>query len=225
MTGSTAFLLVGILWLLTCGSCGKPGRTAHEATVGRGNNHDHSGHGPESPGGVGHETPASPADPNANRLKVGEKVENLVVNDLAGKSWSLADLQKRSESGVVSLTFWCTFCHSCRTMEARLQTMADDFRDKAAVLGVDASAADSAEKIKDFTRSKKFTVPVFLDAAGEVADLFGIRLTTTTVVIDKSGVLRYRGQFDGQGIAHAQNALTAVLEGKEVAVNETTPAG
>lgn len=110
-------------------------------------------------------------------------------------------------------------------MEARLQTLATDFKDKAAVVAVDASAADTAKKIEDFARDKKFTVPVYMDPEDKAADLFGIRLTTTTVVIDKSGVLRYRGQFDGQGIAHAENALKAVLEGKDVPVKETAQAG
>ena len=215
MTGNTPLSLVNLLWLLACAGCGDSGAMGH----------DHRGHDHAGQGATRHEEPASPADANARRLKVGEKVQDLVVTDLAGKSWNLSDLQKQSESGVVSLTFWCTFCHSCRMMEARLQKMADYFSAKAAVVGVDASAADSADKVEDFTRNKKFTVPIFLDSDGGVADLFGISLTTTTVVIDTSGVLRYRGQFDGSGIAYAQNALNAVLEGKEVAVKETTPAG
>jgi peroxiredoxin len=198
---------------------------AHEAHAGSDKDHHPSDHGHGDPRTAKREVPARPADASAKRLEVGEKVQDLVVTDLAGKTWRLSDLQKRSKSGVVSLTFWCTFCHSCRTMESRLQKLAADFSDKAAVLGVDASAADSAKKVEDFTRTKQFTVPVFLDAHAEVADLFGVRLTTTTVVIDSSGVLRYRGRFDGQGISHAENALEAVLEGKEVVVKETAPAG
>ncbi len=225
MNGHTAFSLLVLLWLSASAGCGNSGAIGHETTAGRTSEEDHSGQGHESPAATGHETPASPAEPDAKRVEIGETVHDLVVTDLAGKSWSLSDLQKRSESGVVSLTFWCTFCHSCRAMEARLQTLADDFRDKAAVLGVDASADDSAEKVEAFTRNNKVTVPVFLDADGRVADLFGIRLTTTTVIIDSSGVLRYRGQFDGQGITRAQNALEAVLEGREVAVEETEPEG
>lgn len=123
-----------------------------------------------------HEADASPADPEAQTLRLGEQVPEFVVTDLAGESWSLSELQKRSQSGVVSLTFWCTFCHSCRTMEARLQKLADDHKDEAAVLGIAASAADTAGKVENFARSKQFRVPVFLDADGGVADLFGIQL-------------------------------------------------
>ena len=57
---------------------------------------------------------------------VGEKVPEFRVTDTAGKAWTLADLQKRTESGVVSLTFWCTFCHSCRRTDVPLQKLCDD---------------------------------------------------------------------------------------------------
>jgi len=170
-----------------------------------------------------HET--SKAAPASNATPVGGKIPGFEVADLAGKTWTLSDLQEGTDSGVVSLTFWCTFCHSCRTMEARLQKMAEDFKGRASVVGVDASAADTPKKIEDFTRDKKFTFPVLLDAQGMVADLFGVKLTTTTLIIDKAGVLRYRGQFDGGGVSHAENAIRSVLEGKEVAVQETPPAG
>ena len=52
-------------------------------------------------------------------VAVGDKVPDFTVTDVAGKAWTLSDLQKRTASGVVSLTFWCTFCHSCRMMDAR----------------------------------------------------------------------------------------------------------
>ncbi len=162
---------------------------------------------------------------DSKRLAVGTKVPDFTVTDVAGKAWKLSDLQKRTESGVVSLTFWCTFCHSCRMMDARFQKVATEFNDKAAVLGIDASAADTPKKIEEFTREKKFSVPVFIDAEGKAADLFGVRVTTTTVVIDKTGVLRYHGQFGSADTPHSQNALRAVLDGKEVAVKETAPAG
>lgn len=165
------------------------------------------------------------APQNPKPLAVGDKVPEFTVTDVAGKSWKLSDLQKRTGSGVVCLTFWCTFCHSCRMMDTRFQKVADEFKDKAAVVGLDASAADTPKKVEDFTREKKFSVPVFVDADGKAADLFGVRVTTTTVVIDKTGILRYRGQFGTENSPHAQNALRAVLDGTEVAVKETSPAG
>lgn len=162
---------------------------------------------------------------DSKRLVVGDKVPDFQVTDVSGKTVKLSDLQKRTPSGVVSLTFWCTFCHSCRMMDARFQKLAAGLKDKAAVVAIDASAADNAKKVEDFTRDRKFSVPVFMDVEARAADLFGVRVTTTTVVIDKDRVLRYHGQFGGEESPHAGNALRAVLDGKDVAVRETAPSG
>ena len=158
-------------------------------------------------------------------LAVGDAVPDVELTDLAGKPVKLSELRARAPSGVVSLTFWCTFCHSCRMMDAKLQKLASDHLGRAAVMGVDASATDDAKKIEDFAKAKNFTVPVVMDAAGKAADVFGVKVTTTTVLIDKAGVLRYRGSFDGPGGSHARDALAALLEGKDVAVRETPPKG
>jgi cytochrome c biogenesis protein CcmG, thiol:disulfide interchange protein DsbE len=163
--------------------------------------------------------------PDPKRLVVGDKVPDFEVADLTGKVVTLSDLQKRTDSGVVSLTFWCTTCHSCRMMDARFQKLAAEWKEKATVVGIDANAADTTAKVEDFIRARKFSVPVLLDANGKAADLFGVRLTTTTVVIDKVGVLRYWGQFGGEDSPYVGNALRAVLDGKDVTVRETSPSG
>ena len=157
-------------------------------------------------------------------LAVGDKVPDFRVTDTSGKAWTLAELRKKSPSGVVSLTFWCTFCHSCRKMDARFDALAGEFAGKAFVAGLDASAADTAEKVETFRRERKFSVPVFMDD-GKAAELFGVRVTTTTLVIDKEGVLRYRGQFGPEDAFHAKAAVQALLDGKDVPVKETPPSG
>lgn len=161
----------------------------------------------------------------SKRLLLGDKVPDFKITDLTGKAVTLSELQKRTDSGVVSLTFWCTFCHSCRMMDARFQKLEAEFKNKATVIGLDVSAADTAKKVENFAKEKKFSVPVFMDAEGKVADLFAVRMTTTTVVIDKSGVLRYWGQFGGEDTPYAGNALRGILEGKDVPVRETSASG
>lgn len=110
-------------------------------------------------------------------------------------------------------------------MDERFIALAIEFNGKATVIGVDASAADDAKKTEGFVKAKKFSVPVFIDKGGKVADHFGVKMTTTTLVIDKAGVVRYSGQFGGEGTPYARDALSAVLQGKEPTVKETAPAG
>ena len=124
---------------------------------------------------------------SAKRLVVGENVSDFEITDLSGKVVKLSGQEKRTESGVVRLTFWCTTCHSCRMMDALIQKLAAEWKDKATIVGIDANVADTAAKVEDFIRAKRFSVPVLLDPESKAAELFGIRLTTTTLVIDRAG--------------------------------------
>lgn len=164
----------------------------------------------------GDSTPRKPAS-----VAVGEKVPEFSVTDVRGKIWKLSDLRKSAESGVVSLTFWCTFCHSCRHMEGRLDQLARTYKRKAAIVALDASAGETAERVAAFAKEHGLTLPIVLDAPGKTADLFGVGVTTTTVVIDQAGVLRFRGQFAHGQHAFAEDALKAVLAGKPVPHSET----
>lgn len=173
--------------------------------------HKHGGHHEETP--------------PQGKVKVGDKVPDFSVRTLDGKSAKLSDLQKdetRTKKGVVVLSFWCTTCHSCRDVEELLAKLSKDYAGQAAVIALDANAGETPERVAGFVKKNGLELPVVLDPSGSTADLFGVKRTTTTVVIDGSGVLRYCGQFRQKGGGSAEAALTAVLAGREVAVR-TTP--
>ena len=110
-------------------------------------------------------------------------------------------------------------------MEAHLDKLAKDYAGQAAVIALDANADDTAQSVAEFLKKNGLTLPVVLDASGHSADVFGIKVTTTTVVIDGNGILRYCGQFKANGGASAEEALKTVLAGKDVRVTTTTHNG
>jgi thiol-disulfide isomerase/thioredoxin len=153
-------------------------------------------------------------------VTVGAKVPDFSVRTLEGKTVKLSEPQKdkkRTKNGVVVLSFWCSTCHSCRRVEQHLDKLAKDYESQAALIALDANAGETAERVAAFAKKKGLTMPIVLDPSGRTADVLGTEVTTTTVVIDGDGVLRYCGRF-GQ----SEEALKAVLAGKEVAV-KTTP--
>jgi peroxiredoxin len=156
---------------------------------------------------------------------VGDKVPDFSLRDLEGKVVKLSELQKdarRTKKGVVVLSFWCSFCPSCRRVEHGLDKLAKDYEGRALVMALDASAGETAGKVRDAAKKGGLTLPIVLDPDGRTADVFGTEATTTTtVVIDGEGVLRYCGRFNDGGRAYAEDALKAVLAGKEVAVKTT----
>lgn len=195
---------------------------------GKHDGHKHHGHTRGEHGGHGADRHRDnePAPPGA--VKVGDQVPDVSVRTLDGKSIKLSELQKdehRTESGVVVLSFWCTTCHSCRDVEDLLAKLAKDYDGRAAVFALTANANETARDVAAFLNENGLALPVVLDAGGNTADLFGVRRTTTTVVVDGSGVLRYCGQFRQKDGGSAEEALKAVLAGKEVAVKTTPHSG
>src|SRR5581483_1066101 len=102
-------------------------------------------------------------------IAVGEKVPDLSVRTLDGKDVKLSELrkdEKRTKTGVVVLSFWCSTCSSCRRVEHALDKLARDYQGQAAVIALDANAGEAAEKVAAFAKEKGLALPIVLDAGG-----------------------------------------------------------
>jgi thiol-disulfide isomerase/thioredoxin len=196
--------------------------------------HDHAHappqHAPDGrtgpPQRADHQHP-EPVSRPASKISIGDKVPDFEVT-INGKKWTLSQLRNNTEltsDGTIVLTFWCSFCHSCRHVDQSLNKLAQNYKGKAAVIALDASDGETTEEVTRFAKEKGLTLPIALNASGSAADIFGAKVTTTTVVIDKQGVLRYCGQFGNARHPFAQNALEAVLQGQTVKVAETKHRG
>ena len=179
----------------------------------------------------------SPASPSGDKqlgtsqfstITVGDKVPDFTLYDLHGSPVKLSQLQKdveRNKTGVVALSFWCSLCVSCRKVEHSLNQLAKDYEGRAAIVALGADVRETAETAAAFAKEVGLTLPIFLDPSGVTMDLFANDLTTTTVLIDSDGILRYTGRFSQGERAYASDALNAVLAGREVSVKTTRPSG
>lgn len=162
-----------------------------------------------------------------SKIAIGEKVPDFSVT-LNGKTRKLSELQKDTTltaDGTLLLTFWCSFCHSCRHVETDLDKLAKKHRGRAGVIAVDASFGETLEEVTAFATKRGLTLPIALSEDGAAADVFGVKSTTTTVVIDRDGKLRYLGQFADREHTYAADALDAVLAREDVPVKRTRPKG
>jgi len=92
-------------------------------------------------------------------------------------------------------------------------------------VALDANSGETRREIEALLKEKKLSLTVLLDGNGRTADIFHTKVTTTTVVIDAHGVLRYHGQFGSRSHQYVRDALKAVLAGKEVTTKRTRPRG
>lgn len=164
---------------------------------------------------------------HAETIKPGGKVPDLGLTSLEGKSLPVDVLLKNDDGKPrpAVLVVWCSTCPSCRMAEERIAAFAGKYKDRAAVCFLDANVGETAEKAKAALAKKNLAMTVLLDPDGKSVSAFGLSCTTTALVIDASGVLRYHGRFDQNDSHYAEDALKEVLAGKDVTMSTTAEAG
>lgn len=112
----------------------------------------------------------------------GQPVPALKLNDLEGKSWSLADLRGRA----VLLNFWATWCEPCRAEMPSLQSVARRHQgDGLVVLTINHQEAEPT--IRRFLEQTPIALPVLLDRDGAASKAWTPRVFPSTVMIDRNG--------------------------------------
>jgi len=90
----------------------------------------------------------------------------------------------------VILAFWSSQCSTCIKQLAALDKLFGTYRSSGlVVLGI--SVDDNLPRATDYARSRKTSFPLLLDATKGVSRSFAIDRLPTTVLIDRSGVVRY----------------------------------
>jgi len=166
-------------------------------------------------------------------VAIGEHIEGFRLSDPRGKSWSLADFD---DHPIVVVVFMGTECPLMKLYTPRLAKMASDFDDQGvAFVGINSNQQDGLSEITHFAHSHKITFPILKDPGNRVADKFGATRTPEVFVLDVDRRLRYHGSIDDQyhyGIQrqkadhdYLRNALTSLVAGRDIAIEQTDAIG
>lgn len=119
--------------------------------------------------------------------EVGKPAPALIVNELDGQQFNLADQQGH----VVVVDVWATWCAPCREEMPILNAFYRRYHDQ----GVEVLAL-SDDRPRDMSDVRKvmqqFSFPAALLADAEQSDFGRPRLVPMTYVFDKNGILRAR---------------------------------
>jgi peroxiredoxin len=119
----------------------------------------------------------------------------VTFTSLSGERISLADLRGR----VVLVNFWATDCAVCVKEMPRMTETYNRYRNDGLELIAVAMRHDPPNYVIRYTEKNALPFKVALDPMGELARAFDeVRLTPTTIVIDKRGniVERILGEPD-----------------------------
>lgn len=171
------------------------------------------------------------ADEKKPAAKLGAEAPGFTLDDQNGKSVSLSDYK-----GKIVVLEWVNKDCPIYSRVAKSKTtalLADKWKDKdVVVLGIDSTAAHTADDRKKTVEQFSLPYPVLNDASGVVGHTYDARTTPHMFIIDKKGALVYMGAIDNdpQGnktdrVNYVDKALTELVAGQSVSTAETKPYG
>ncbi|MGV3722606.1 MAG: peroxiredoxin family protein [Actinomycetota bacterium] len=145
---------------------------------------------------------------------VGKPAAAFELPQLNGKRLHLKALKGK----VVLLNFWDFGCPSCNLEVKHLQRLHTKYQGKGLrVIGI-AELEPDPEKVKQFLEQYEATYTVVLDANQAVGKKYQVTAHPTTVILDRSGVIRFAhtGFLKGDE-KMLEEAVQAVLAGQKLA--------
>jgi len=124
-------------------------------------------------------------------MQINEPAPNFELPDLEGKQHKLSDYRGR----IVIVNFWSCECpHAERTDKMILEWL-KEWGEDVELLSIASNQNESTQSVEDAARSRSLP-KVLIDAGHVVADLYEAVTTPHVFVVDREGILRYRGAVD-----------------------------
>ncbi len=170
---------------------------------------------------------ASATESHAAELEVGATAPNFTAAGVDGKEVSLAN-NKGAKATVIAFT--CNRCPVAIAYEDRFIAFSKKYSGKdVQFIAINVNSSEDLEAMKQRAEEKGFNFPYAYDKSGDSARAYGARVTPHIFVLDGDGKLAYQGAFDdkqsGPTTLHVENAVKALLEGKEPDVKSTKAFG
>ena len=160
-------------------------------------------------------------------MEINHPAPDFELSDLEGHLHRLSDYRGK----IVILNFWSCECpHSERTDKA-IMAMFVQWRDDVVMLSIAANRSEKVEALRNAANARRLPT-VLLDANCFAADLYEAQTTPHVYVIDRDGILRYRGAVDDMTFRKRiptrfflDEAVESLLEGHLPALTESLAYG
>ena len=169
------------------------------------------------------------------KAKLGEKAPNFTLTDTNGQERSLSDYKGR-----IVVIEWinpeCPYvrhCYQTKAMQSAYKKVKQ--LDKGvAWLAINTTPGTTAQANNMWITKYGLKYPLLLDERGKVGRSYDARRTPQMFVIDKEGVLRYKGAIDDNSLLNKRpdeitnyvvNAVKQLVEGETLTPDSTKPYG
>ncbi len=109
------------------------------------------------------------------------------LTDTQSQVWSPESLSGKK----VVLNFWATWCAPCKEELPTLQLFSD-LQDPSQTVVITVNVKEHPSRAIRYMQSQQMTLPIVPDPQGELAQKFGVKVFPTTLLIDKTGQIKWR---------------------------------
>jgi peroxiredoxin len=145
---------------------------------------------------------------NAAQL-INNPAPDFTLKSLSGQNVNLNEQRGK----ITVINFWASWCGPCRKEMPILQRFHDKYTDLGVqVWGVNVEQENQAGR--DFISKINVNFPILFDEKNTLSALYQVDAMPTTVVVDRSGLIRYvfRGYKDGYEKKYAKAIKQLIRE-------------
>lgn len=175
-------------------------------------------------------------------VEAGKKAPDFTLQNLDGKAVTLSDYTKpdQPEKGNIVLLQWinpdCPFCNRVHN-DGLVKKMMDRIREMKpdiVHLQINSTHYMGADRTSKYVKKHDVQPTTLMDQDGQVGKKYDAKTTPHMFLIDRKGVLRYRGAMDNDKFGRKSSdkrtnyviqAVRQLTDGKEISPNKTRPYG
>lgn len=124
-------------------------------------------------------------------MEVNQPAPDFELPDLQGDPHKLSDYHGR----IVIVNFWSCECPYSERVDDLIVRRLAKWNEDVVLLSIAANRSESIHSLEEASKTRRIPT-VLIDAEHVVADLYEAITTPQVFVIDKEGILRYRGAAD-----------------------------
>jgi hypothetical protein len=141
---------------------------------------------------------------------------------LEGTDGAAHALVARAPHAYLVVIFFSADCHVLRAHDERIRKLAADFAPESVqFLAVDSEVGATLEQGRAELSRRGYPFPLVVDRGGAIAQRLGAEYAGYTVIVDREGVVRYRGGLDSDRVRlrddatwYVRDALRDLLSGR-----------
>jgi peroxiredoxin len=151
-------------------------------------------------------------------MQLNQPASDFELPDLHGDLHRLSDERGR----IVLLNFWSAECPHSERIDRYLLELLPCWEGEVILLPVAANRNESAQMAAEAAQARRLP-RVLLDSELLVANLYGAVTTPHAFLVDREGILRYRGAVDDVTFRHRQATRFYVREAVEALLQGSLP--